>query len=41
MFTKLKCENFKAFKSIEVSKLSRVNIFLGENNCGKSTLLDA
>ena len=41
MFTNLKFENFKAFKSIEVSKLSRVNIFLGENNCGKSTLLDA
>ena len=41
MFTKLKFENFKAFKSIEVSKLSRVNIFLGENNSGKSTLLDA
>ena len=41
MFTKLKFENFKAFKSIEVSELSRVNIFLGENNCGKSTLLDA
>lgn len=41
MFTELKFENFKAFKSIEVSKLSHVNIFLGENNCGKSTLLDA
>ena len=41
MFTKIKIENFKVFKSIEISDFSRINVFFGKNNCGKSTLLDA
>lgn len=41
MFKKIKIENFKNFNSIAVSNLSRVNVFFGENNCGKSSLLEA
>ena len=41
MFTKIKIENFKVFKLIEISDFSRINVFFGKNNCGKSTLLDA
>lgn len=40
MFNKVKIKNFKIFKFLEISNLSRVNIFFGENNCGKSTLLE-
>lgn len=40
MFKKIKIENFKNFNSIAVSNLSRVNVFFGENNCGKSSLLE-
>lgn len=41
MFKKLKIENFKVFSSISVEKFSRVNVFFGKNNSGKSTLMEA
>lgn len=41
MFRKLSIENFKLFRQLEIDNLSRVNVFFGKNNCGKSTLLDA
>ena len=38
MLTRLKTINFRGFKEIDVS-LSRLNIFLGPNNSGKSNIL--
>jgi AAA15 family ATPase/GTPase len=41
MYTSLHIENFRAFKSLEVSDLARVNLISGENNVGKTSLLEA
>jgi predicted ATP-dependent endonuclease of OLD family len=41
MLTKIRSENFKGIKSCEVSNLGRVNVFVGRNNSGKSSILDA
>lgn len=41
MFSSIKVENFKVFSSLSVDKLSRVNVFFGSNNCGKSTFQEA
>ncbi len=41
MLTTLKIENFRRFKSYEVSGLKRVNLLVGKNNSGKSSLLEA
>ena len=41
MLTKIRIENFKGIKSCEVSNLGRVNVFVGRNNSGKSSILDA
>ncbi|HEY9628317.1 MAG TPA: AAA family ATPase [Coleofasciculaceae cyanobacterium] len=38
---KIKLENFKAFKSIEISCNQRFNVIVGENNIGKSTIFEA
>jgi AAA15 family ATPase/GTPase len=37
----LKIENFRCFDSIEVNGLSKVNLFVGANNSGKSSILEA
>jgi len=34
-------KNFRIFKELKVQKLSRVNLFTGKNNSGKSCLLEA
>lgn len=34
-------ENYKAFKNLRIPQLSRVNLIWGNNNVGKSTLLEA
>lgn len=39
MFTKLKIENFKSIVNLEVD-LGRFNVFIGENGCGKSNILE-
>lgn len=41
MFSNLRIENFKSFDKLELGNLSRVNLFFGKNNCGKTTLLEA
>ncbi|MGB0930681.1 MAG: AAA family ATPase [Chitinophagales bacterium] len=33
--------NYKIFKHLEVDNLQRINLFIGKNNTGKSTLLEA
>lgn len=40
-FKTLKIENFRGIKSLEIDDLARVNLFVGENNCGKTTVLEA
>lgn len=39
--TSLKIENYRSFKRYEVQGLSRVNLFVGPNNCGKTSVLEA
>jgi len=38
---KIKLENFKAFKNIEISCNQKFNVIVGENNIGKSTIFEA
>lgn len=40
-FTELSIADYKRLKKIKISKLSRINLFAGINNCGKTTLLEA
>jgi len=37
----LEIQNFRAFRHLRVEKLGRVNLFVGKNNVGKSSLLEA
>lgn len=37
----LKIQNFRLFEDIEVKKLGHVNLIVGKNNSGKSTVLEA
>jgi AAA15 family ATPase/GTPase len=41
MLSKIKIENFKGIKYCEISDLGKVNVFVGRNNSGKSSILDA
>jgi len=41
MLDSLLVENFKIFKKLEIPKLGRVNLFVGQNNSGKTCLLEA
>jgi AAA15 family ATPase/GTPase len=37
----LEIKNFRAFRHLQVPQLGRVNLFVGKNNVGKSSLLEA
>lgn len=41
MFKKISIENFRGIKSLSVENFSRVNLFFGKNNSGKSTVLES
>ena len=41
MFKSLKIENFRGFEKFEIDGFKQVNLFVGENNCGKTSLLEA
>lgn len=41
MLTRIKIENYRTFKDLNIPKLSRVNLFSGKNNAGKSAFLEA
>lgn len=41
MLTALHIENYRSFAALDVGSLTRVNLFVGVNNAGKTTLLDA
>ncbi|MBQ2498337.1 MAG: AAA family ATPase, partial [Prevotella sp.] len=38
-FKNIEIKNFRGIESLEIKDLSRVNVFLGQNNSGKSTVL--
>src|SRR2546427_5128021 len=38
---KLKIENFRRFKTLEFTRLKRVNLIAGKNNTGKTGVLEA
>jgi hypothetical protein len=41
MLKSLKIENFRGFESFELKQLGRVNLLVGENNSGKTSILEA
>jgi len=41
MFTSIKIENFRGFKSFEFQQLGRINLLVGENNSRKTSILEA
>ncbi len=41
MLSHVEVENFRGFERFRLAELSRVNLLVGENNCGKSSLLEA
>lgn len=41
MFEKISIQNLRGIKSLTVSDLSRINIFVGPNNSGKTTILES
>jgi AAA15 family ATPase/GTPase len=41
MIRTLSIENFRGIQRTEIPNLSRINLFFGKNNCGKSSLLEA
>ena len=41
MFSEISVENFRAFKKISLSDFKKVNLFVGNNNSGKTSLLEA
>lgn len=41
MLEQLKIENFRCFKSFELEHLGRVNLLVGKNNSGKTSILEA
>ena len=41
MFKKIKIQDFKGITNLELDDFSRVNLFVGKNNCGKTALLES
>jgi len=41
MLTSLSMKGYRAFKNLEIEDLGRVNLFVGRNNCGKTSILEA
>jgi len=40
MITEIQIENYKSIQNLKMN-LGRVNVFIGENGCGKSNILEA
>lgn len=41
MLKSLKIENFRGFETLELKQFGRINLLVGENNCGKTSILEA
>lgn len=37
MFKKIKIENFRGIANLELNDLRQFNLFVGKNNCGKTS----
>ncbi|MCH9021233.1 MAG: AAA family ATPase, partial [Planctomycetes bacterium] len=37
----IKIKNLRAIKELQLDNFGQVNLFVGENNCGKTTVLEA
>jgi len=40
MFKTIKIKNLRAITDLEINNFGQVNLFVGENNCGKTTILE-
>jgi len=40
-YKKLSIENFRGIEKIELNDFKQINLFVGENNCGKTTILES
>ena len=41
MLDRLRIRNYRMFEDLEIDRLSRINLFTGRNNSGKTSLLEA
>ncbi|MCJ7719692.1 AAA family ATPase [Candidatus Bathyarchaeota archaeon] len=41
MINRISIKNFKGIRQCEIEDLSKVNLFIGRNSCGKSTIMEA
>ena len=41
MLTTIELRNYRGFQDYRLSGLSRVNLLVGKNNCGKTSVLEA
>ena len=41
MLNSLALRGFRGFQSYKLAELATVNLFVGKNNCGKTSLLEA
>ncbi|MEH2112332.1 AAA family ATPase [Nostoc sp.] len=41
MLKTIKIDNFRSFQSFELQKLGRINLLVGKNNIGKTSILEA
>ena len=41
MFKSVKINNLRAITKLEIDNLGMINLFVGQNNCGKTTILEA
>ena len=41
MFTEIQLTRYKGFESYTLENLARVNVLVGKNNCGKTSVIEA
>ena len=41
MFTEISISNLRGIEKLVISDISRINVMVGPNNCGKTTVLEA
>jgi len=41
MIKNINIKNFRLFDNIEINNLKKINFFIGDNNCGKTSILEA
>lgn len=41
MFKNIHIKNFRGIKNLKIEKLNQINLIVGKNNCGKSTILES